>query len=116
MVDHEGRKKLQGLADETQNLEQRLDRIEALLQQVLSGQRLPAKKWLSSTEAAKALDRSEWTIGQLCRLGLIRGRKHNGRWQLSRETVERLQADGVPPVPRYAPKGMGKVGTLRSAV
>ena len=61
-----------------------------------------SRKYLSVEEAAERLDRSAWTIRQLCNCGLINAVKGNdGCWQISADEMTRLEDDeGVPRLPK----------------
>ena len=76
---------------ETQNLE-----ILALLTA-----RKANKRFLPVDEAAERLDRSPWTIRQLCNAGQIWAVKgDDGCWRVPADEVDRLETEGVPKLPR----------------
>src|SRR4051794_34748583 len=82
----------------------RLDRIEANLQVLVERQQV--KAWYTTEEAAKVLDRSEYTVREWCRLGRIRAeKKGSGRgkyqsWVVSHAELLRVQREGLLPLRR----------------
>jgi len=78
-----------------------LARIEKQQQEILS--RLTPKasrKYLTVEEAAGRLDRSAWTVRQLCNLGLIRAVKAEDKtWRIPADEVARLEEEGAPKLP-----------------
>ena len=78
-----------------------LTRIEKQNQKILS--RLDSKasrKYLSVEEAAERLDRSPWTIRQLCVTGRIEAVKgDNGCWRIPADEVAKLEENGMPKLP-----------------
>jgi hypothetical protein len=61
----------------------------------------PSKKYLTVEDAATRLDRSTWTLRQLCATGLIPAAKGaDGCWRIPAEEVDRLEAAGVPKLPK----------------
>ena len=59
------------------------------------------RKYLSVEEAAERLNRSSWTIRQLCNAGQIKGIKGNdGCWRIPADEVDRLEVNGVPTLPK----------------
>jgi excisionase family DNA binding protein len=78
-----------------------LARIEKQQQEILS--RLTPKasrKYLTVEEAAGRLDRSAWTVRQLCNLGLIRAVKGEDKtWRIPADEVARLEEEGAPKLP-----------------
>jgi hypothetical protein len=85
-------------------LEQRLEKVESLLQILVDRQTV--KDWYTTNEAADLLDRKEFTIREWCRLGRIHAQKRtSGRgphaaWVISHEELQRYQKDGLLTVPR----------------
>ena len=81
------------------NLEQRLERIEALLIALSSRQK--AKEYYSVEEFATIVGRSVLTCRCWCRMGRIQARKkESGRgahrsWAISHEEVQRFQKEGL---------------------
>jgi len=60
-----------------------------------------SRKYLSVEETAERLDRSVWTIRQLCLSGQVRAIKGNdGCWQIPADEVTRLEEEGVPTLPK----------------
>lgn len=80
----------------------RLDRIEATLQTLVERQQV--KDYYSTEEVAKALNKSEYTVREWCRLGRIRAeKKGSGRgkyqsWVVTHEELLRIQKDGLLPL------------------
>lgn len=93
------------LAEGIQELLQRVTRIEAAME-VLVSQRL-LKDWYATDEAAEILEKAPFTVREWCRLGRIRaekracGRGSTREWMISREELERIQNHGLLPVPSY---------------
>ena len=83
------------------SLEERLDRIEAMLAALIGRQ---AKEWYSIEEFARLVGRSEFTCREWCRHGRIGARKkQSGRgahasWVISHAEFERYQREGLRPV------------------
>ena len=79
-----------------------LARIERQNLEILAAIAPKAKrKYLSVEEAAERLDRSAWTIRQLCNSGQIKAVKGNdGCWRISADEVARLDEEGVPRLPK----------------
>ena len=80
-----------------------LGRIEAQNLEILSllGAARKPKRFLPADEVAERLDRSPWTIRQLCNAGQIRGIKgDDGCWRIPADEVDRLENEGVPRLPR----------------
>ena len=79
-----------------------LARIEKQQQEILS--RLTPKasrKYLTVEEAAGRLDRSAWTVRQLCNLGQIRAVKGEDKtWRIPADEVARLEEEGAPKLPK----------------
>ena len=66
-----------------QDLIQRLERIEAALNTIITQRRI--KDYYSTTEVATALDKAEFTVREWCRLGRVVATKRQcGRGQLQR--------------------------------
>lgn len=82
-------------------LVQRLDRIETLLEQLVSQRTV--KDWYSIAEVAQILGRAEFTVREWCRLGRVYaskracGRGHAKEWIISHEELTRLQNEGLLP-------------------
>lgn len=83
-----------------ESLQSQLKRIELLLLQSLGQQKKP-QKFYSTTEAAKILGKSSFTVREWCRLRRIRaekrpcGRGNSQEWMISHEELERVQAEGL---------------------
>lgn len=88
-----------------QQLHERLDQIEHILH-ILVGQRT-IKDYYSTGELAAILDKAEWTVREWCRLGRINaekracGRGNALEWKICHEELERIQNEGLLPVPKY---------------
>jgi hypothetical protein len=84
------------------NLEERLRRIDEGVQMLLQ-QRVVQSSY-STSAAAKLLGRAEFTVREWCRHHRVRatkrpcGRGHSHEWMISREELERVQAEGLLPV------------------
>jgi len=82
-------------------LEQRLDKIEALLAVLLEGERV--REWYTVEEFARLVRRSEFTCREWCRHGRISAvKKISGRgaypaWAISHAEFERFQREGLRP-------------------
>jgi len=83
-------------------LQERLDRIESLLTQLVERQR--TKEWYTTEELARLLGKAEFTVREWCRLSRIRAEKHqSGRgaysaWVVSHEELLRYQKEGLLPL------------------
>jgi hypothetical protein len=86
-------------------LEQRLDRLESMLQTLVERQTI--KDWYSTSEVAALLGKAEFTIREYCRLGRVHAQKRSsGRgahaaWVISHEELQRFQRDGLLPQPKH---------------
>jgi excisionase family DNA binding protein len=84
------------------DLQAHLERIEALL--VTLVERHSVKEWYTTSEAAKLLGVSQFTLREWCRLGRCHAKKRSsGRgahasWTLSREEILRLEREGLLPL------------------
>ena len=80
----------------------RLDRIESSLEQ-LAIQRL-VKEYYSTSEVARLVKRSEFTVREWCRLGRIAaekkacGRGNSQEWMIPHDELLRFQCEGLLPV------------------
>jgi hypothetical protein len=80
-------------------VEQRLERIEAMLALLVDGRQ--AREWYSVEEFARIVGRAAFTCRQWCRLGRIHARKKDsGRgahasWVISHAELLRFQRDGL---------------------
>ena len=85
-----------------QDLAERLDRIESSLQQ-LAVQRL-IKDYYSTSEIARLVKRSEFTVREWCRLGRIAaekracGRGRSQEWMIPHDELLRFQCEGLLPI------------------
>jgi hypothetical protein len=83
------------------NLEERLEKIEALL--VVLVDRQQVREWYSSTEFARIAGRSEFTCREWCRHGRVNAeKKDSGRgahasWVISHAELLRFQREGLLP-------------------
>lgn len=83
------------------NIDERLDRIEQTLVELVSQRTV--KDWYSTAEVAKHLERAEYTVREWCRQGRIRakkktcGRGKGGEWLVSHEEFIRLRNEGLLP-------------------
>lgn len=81
---------------------QRLDRIETMLAQLISQRTV--KDWYTVAEVAQLLGRAEFTVREWCRLGRIYASKRDcgrGRakeWIISHEELTRIQNEGLLPM------------------
>ena len=86
---------IQGIAD-------RLDRIETSLQR-LATERL-IKEYYSTSEIARLVKRSEFTVREWCRLGRIAaekracGRGRSQEWMIPHDELMRFQCEGLLPI------------------
>ncbi|MDX1968581.1 MAG: helix-turn-helix domain-containing protein [Planctomycetaceae bacterium] len=82
-------------------LEDRLERIEAMLTVLVYGQQV--REWYSVEEFARLVGRSEFTCRQWCRAGRIEARKKSsGRgahtaWAIAHTELERFRREGLLP-------------------
>jgi hypothetical protein len=89
-------------------IEDRLDRIEAVLNKL--AERQAVKAYYTPEEFARLIGREVFTCREYCRLGRIRAQKKaSGRgkhpsWVIPHEELLRFQRDGLLPDRRYSPK------------
>jgi hypothetical protein len=82
-------------------IEQRLQKIEALLIVLVEGQQ--TQEWYTTREFALLVVKAEFTIRQYCRLGRLRAEKRqSGRgahpaWVISHAELERYRRHGLLP-------------------
>lgn len=80
---------------------QRLDRIEAVLQTLVSQKTV--KDYYTTAEVAQILGRAEFTVREWCRLGRVWaekrqcGRGNAKEWMISHEELTRVQNEGLHP-------------------
>lgn len=79
-----------------------LTRIENQNQAILAALApKPSRKFLPVEEVALRLDRSPWTIRQLCKASQIRAVKGaDNTWRIPADEVARLEDMGAPKLPR----------------
>lgn len=86
-----------------QDLVQRLDRIEAALNAIITQRRI--KDYYTTNEVASALEKAEFTVREWCRLGRVVatkrqcGRGSTGEWMISHDELLRIQNEGLLPLP-----------------
>lgn len=82
-------------------LEQRLERIEAMLAALVEGQQV--RQWYSVEAFAKRVSRTPFTVRDWCRRGRIlafkqsSGRGAHAAWAISHEELQRFQREGLRP-------------------
>ncbi len=82
-------------------IEERLERIEALLSQLIEKE--PAKEAYSVADVAKIVGRSSFQVREWARLGRIKaekracGRSRAREWMIPRDELERYQSYGLRP-------------------
>ena len=87
---------------DNQDITERLERIESSLQQ-LTVQRL-IKEYYSTSEIARLVKRSDFTVREWCRLGRIAaekracGRGRSKEWMIPHDELLRFQCEGLLPV------------------
>lgn len=85
----------------TEEIADRLDRIEKTLQQLVTQKTI--KEWYSTSEVAEILGKAEFTVREWCRLGRIYaskrdcGRGNSKEWIISHEELTRIQNEGLLP-------------------
>jgi hypothetical protein len=90
--------------EQLHTVNERLDRIEAALTVLVERQR--QKDWYSTAELAAILKKAEFTVREWCRLHRINAEKaQSGRgrtleWRISAAELERLQKEGLLPLPK----------------
>lgn len=86
-------------------LQQRLEIIETTVKNIealLQDQRT-VKEWYSITDAAKLLNKAEFTVREWCRLGRVNahkrpcGRGRSQEWIVSHTEIERIRNKGLLP-------------------
>jgi hypothetical protein len=88
------------------SVEERLDRIESMLNLLVERQQV--RDWYTTHEFARAVGKAEFTIRENCRLGRLRAEKReSGRgaypqWVLSHAELERYRRKGLLPIQRPA--------------
>lgn len=85
-------------------LEERLERIEAMLAALVEGQQV--RQWYSVEAFAMQVSRSPFTVREWCRRGRIMafkqgsGRGAHQAWAISHEELQRFQREGLRPESR----------------
>jgi hypothetical protein len=89
------------LAEQLDAVEQRLQRIETALQQLV--EQRTTREWYTTAELALLLGKAEFTIREWCRLGRIRadkrrcGRGRSQEWMISHAELARIRNEGLLP-------------------
>ena len=95
--------KMAGYLMNDHDLIQRLERIEAALNTIITQRRI--KDYYSTTEVATMLGKAEFTVREWCRLGRIVatkrqcGRGSSSERMISHEELTRIQNGGLLPLP-----------------
>ena len=90
-------------AAESRELDQRLARIEQMLQTLI--EQRTVKEWYTTAEVAALLGKAEFTVREWCRLGRVNARKKKcgrgvaGEWVVSHEELTRVRNEGLLPDP-----------------
>jgi len=98
-------------------IEERLDKIEAMLTVLVERQQL--REWYSVEEFARIVGRAEFTCREWCRHGRIRAeKKDSGRgahpaWTISHKELLRYQREGL--FPRFSDGRVGSVSNEKPA-
>jgi hypothetical protein len=85
----------------TLSLEERLEKIEAMLVVLVERQRV--REWYTTQEFAQAVGKAEFTVREWCRMARIKAEKRNsGRgayaaWAISHVEFLRFQREGLLP-------------------
>ena len=91
------------LTAQLQGLQERLDRIESLLEGLI--QQRTVKDWYTIAEAAEILGKAEFTVREWCRLDRVHAQKRacgRGRareWMIAHDELLRIQNEGLLPQP-----------------
>jgi len=84
-----------------ENVYERLDRIEAMLAQIIDQK--TTKEYYSTSEVAKILGKAEFTVREWCRLERIWaekrqcGRGNKPEWKIHHEELSRIKNEGLLP-------------------
>ena len=87
---------------DTQQLLDRLERIEAALETLVRQQTI--KDYYTTSEVAEILGRAEFTVREWCRLGRVYaqkrecGRGRSKEWIISHRELTRIQNEGLLPI------------------
>ena len=90
---------------ETQQLTERLERIETLLSALITQKAV--KDFYTTAEVAEILCKAEFTVREWCRLKRVSaekrpcGRGNSKEWIISHEELTRIRNEGLLPSPRY---------------
>ena len=82
----------------------RLERIEGALREIL--ERETARDWYSTTDVAKILGKSSYSVREWCRHGRVRaekrpcGRGSSKEWMISHDELLRIRGEGLLPIRR----------------
>lgn len=82
----------------------RLERIENLLETLASAQKTVDQAYYSTSEAASLLRKAEWTVREWCRLGRVHaikraaGRGTSKEWMISQAELQRIRSEGLLPI------------------
>ena len=93
----------ESLAATMHGLQERLGRIESLLERLVHQRTL--KDWYTIAEAAEILGKADFTVREWCRLGRVRaqkrpcGRGRSREWMIARDELLRIQNEGLLPQP-----------------
>jgi hypothetical protein len=93
-------------ANQTEDVNDRLDRIEDLLRQLV--QQRTIKEWYTTAEIAQLVGKAKFTVREWCRSGRIHaqkracGRGPTQEWMISHEELLRYQNHGLLPDPNLA--------------
>lgn len=85
-----------------QQIAERLDRIESTLQQLVAQKTV--QEYYSTTDLAKIVKRSEFTVREWCRMGRIEadkrpcGRGRSQEWMIPHDELLRFQCEGLLPL------------------
>jgi hypothetical protein len=88
-------------------VDERLERIEAMLSVLVERQRV--QDWYSTDEFAALVRKAEFTVREWCRLGRIHAEKRrSGRgafpaWCISHQELLRYRREGLLPLPDVLP-------------
>lgn len=99
---------LERLSNGLDEISARQSRLEAMLTYICDavGTRCPKKEYYTTAEAAAILGKAVFTVRQWARLQRINAEKtHSGRgldaeWRISHAELERIQNEGLLPIPR----------------
>ena len=72
-------------------------------------QQRTVQDFYSSADVARLLGKAEFTVREWCRLGRIHaqkrpcGRGRTQEWMISHSELQRIQSEGLLPIPKYYP-------------